>query len=157
MKLYHGSNIIIKNPNLECSNRARDFGKGFYLTSSLEQAKSWANKKTLKLESGNPTVSIYEIDENDIEELKIKKFNNASEEWFDYVIKNRKNEMDNDDYDIVIGPIANDGTYEVINLYSRGILTKEQAILQLKSYKLKDQYTFKTNKSLNILKYKGVL
>ena len=79
-----------------------------------------------------------------------------NEEWFDYIISNRRG-ISEDDYDIVIGPVANDGTYEVINLYIRGIITKEQAIVQLKTYKLKDQYTFKTMLALNELVYKGVI
>lgn len=157
MKLYHGSNVEVKNPDLKYSNKTRDFGKGFYLTTDLEQAKIWAKKKTLKLEDGEPIVSVFEIEEKEFENLKVKTFEKADEEWFDYVLKNRHDNTYYDEYDIVIGPIANDGTYEVINLYNRNILNKEQAILQLKSYKLKDQYTFKTNKSLNKLSYKGVL
>lgn len=156
MKLYHGSNVEVKNLNLEYSNKTSDFGKGFYLTSDLEQAKKWSEKKTIKIENGTPTVSIFEIEEINTKDLKIKKFDSANEEWFDYVIKNRKN-IQNEDYDIVIGPVANDGTYEVINLYTRGILERNQAILQLKTYKLKDQYNFKTTKAISKLIYKGVL
>ena len=156
MKLYHGSNVEVKNPNLQYSTKTTDFGQGFYLTSDYEQSKIWANKKTLKLKGGKPTISVFEFDENDINDLKVKRFDSASEEWFDYVVKNRCNMNSNIDYDIVIGPVANDGTYEVINLYIRGILTREQAILQLKTYKLKDQYIFKTDKSLMKLIYKGV-
>lgn len=157
MKLYHGSNIEVKNPDLKYSNKTRDFGKGFYLTTDIEQAQTWADKKALKLGSGKSTVTIFEIEENELANLKVKKFEKADEEWFDYVLKNRQDITYYDNYDIVIGPIANDGTYEVINLFTRNILTKEQAILQLKSYKLKDQYTFKTDNSLNKLKYRGVL
>ena len=156
MKLYHGSNVEVKNPSLEYSSRTRDFGAGFYLTSNLEQAEVWAHKKALKLKDGKPYISIFTFDENS--DLKIMYFSNPSEEWFDYVVKNRKNIADGkEDYDVVIGPIANDSTFEVLNLYIRGILTKEQAIIQLKTFKLKDQYTFKTNKALKNLKYEGVL
>ena len=157
MQLYHGSNVEVIKPDLDYSNRTRDFGKGFYLTTDKEQAQTWAEKKTLKIASGIPVVSVFEIDESFFETLKVKKFERANEEWFDYVIKNRLSIKDFDDCDIIIGPIANDGTYEVINLYMRNILTKEQAISQLKTYKLKDQYAFKTLESLNKLKYKGVL
>ena len=89
----------------------------------MEQAKSWAEKKTLKLESGKPVVSTFDFDEEKVSKLKIKEFTNPCEEWFDYVVKNRKELLNDDDYDIVIGPVANDGTYEVINLYLRRILS----------------------------------
>ena len=152
MELYHGSNVKVENPNLNYSYKRRDFGKGFYLTDDYEQAKAWSIKKVNKLENGNPIVSVFEF--NDFSDLKIKKFPYANDEWFDYVVDNR-NEKEDELYDIVIGPIANDGTYEVINLYMRGILQKDNAILELKTYKLKEQYAFKTQKALDRLIYKG--
>ena len=42
MKLYHGSNIAVKNPSILASDRKLDFGSGFYLTSNFEQAERWA-------------------------------------------------------------------------------------------------------------------
>ena len=154
MNLYHGSYMKIEKPILNFSNKNGDFGPGFYLTSDFEQASSWAVKKVAKLEQGNPTVSIYNYNENN-NDLKIKKFTSADEEWFEYVVNNRKN-LTNDNYDIVEGPVANDGTYEVINLYIRGILTKKQAISRLKTYKLKDQLNFKTDKAISKLTFEGV-
>ncbi|MBP5283396.1 MAG: DUF3990 domain-containing protein, partial [Treponema sp.] len=47
MLLYHGSNVEVLNPQILESDRRLDFGKGFYLTSSYEQAKRWA-ELTLK-------------------------------------------------------------------------------------------------------------
>lgn len=35
MKLYHGSHTKIEKPLLTFSNKNRDFGSGFYLTSDL--------------------------------------------------------------------------------------------------------------------------
>jgi hypothetical protein len=40
--LYHGSNQLIENPIIINSKRTVDFGTGFYLTISLEQAKKLA-------------------------------------------------------------------------------------------------------------------
>lgn len=40
MKLYHGSNVEIKNPKILESDRKLDFGTGFYLTTSYEQAEN---------------------------------------------------------------------------------------------------------------------
>ena len=41
MKLYHGSNVEVKNPKILQNNRFLDFGNGFYLTSDFEQASKW--------------------------------------------------------------------------------------------------------------------
>jgi len=42
MKLYHGSNVVVETPRIINSDRGLDFGTGFYLTSSYEQAERWA-------------------------------------------------------------------------------------------------------------------
>lgn len=44
MLLYHGSNIEVREPRLLRSQRDLDFGKGFYTTSDLGQATSWATR-----------------------------------------------------------------------------------------------------------------
>lgn len=153
MRLYHGSNILVEKPNLKYSRTSRDFGLGFYLTTDYNQASTWAHKKVTTLECGKPSVAIFNYNESN--NLKIKIFEKPSLEWFDYVILNRTSKNYNDDYDIVIGPIANDSTYEVLNLYIRGVITKENAISRLKTFKLKDQYAFKTNEALSFLKFEG--
>lgn len=40
MKLYHGSTVIVKHPNIQKGRNATDFGKGFYTTTNFEQAKN---------------------------------------------------------------------------------------------------------------------
>ena len=38
MIVYHGSTMIVREPDIEHSFRPLDFGKGFYVTSNREQA-----------------------------------------------------------------------------------------------------------------------
>ena len=45
LRVYHGSTVIVKKPNLEILNYRSDFGKGFYTTTDIEQAKRWTNIK----------------------------------------------------------------------------------------------------------------
>jgi len=59
MRLYHGSNVEVIKPKIIENNRALDFGKGFYLTTDLEQAKRWAKLKSDRIGTGNPVVSVY--------------------------------------------------------------------------------------------------
>ena len=68
MKLYHGSNLEVKEPKIIVSNRTLDFGAGFYTTSSLEQAKRWAYLQSIRRKEGKPTVTFYEFDEQLAEE-----------------------------------------------------------------------------------------
>ena len=38
MRLLHGSNVAVKNPDLKWCQSKNDFGRGFYLTPSSEAA-----------------------------------------------------------------------------------------------------------------------
>lgn len=154
MYLYHGSNVEVSNPQILESDRRLDFGKGFYLTSSFEQAKRWAELTVKRRETGKATVSVFEFDENSVSDLKILHFTQAQKEWLEYVSMNRKNQIiPNDDYDIVIGPVANDRTILVISLYFSGIYDIEETIKRLMPQKLCDQYTFRTEKAIKKLKF----
>ena len=96
------------------SDRRLDFGKGFYLTSNLEQARRWAELTVKRRGTGKATVSVFEFDDNSNSDLRILHFTQAQKEWLEYVTMNRKNQsILNDDYDIVIGPVANDRTMPV--------------------------------------------
>ena len=144
MVLYHGSNIEVSNPQIIESDRRLDFGKGFYLTSSYEQAKRWAELTVKRRGSGKGVVS----------DLKILHFTQAQKEWLEYVTMNRKDQnIPNDDYDVVIGPVANDRTMPVISLYFSGIYDIEETIKRLMPQKLCDQYTFRTEKAIKKLKF----
>lgn len=154
MLLYHGSNIEVTNPQIIESDRRLDFGKGFYLTSSYEQAKRWAELTVKRRETGKGFVSVFEFDDTSISDLKILHFTQAQKEWLEYVTMNRKNlNIPNDDYDVVIGPVANDRTMPVISLYFTGIYDIEETIKRLMPQKLCDQYTFRTEKAIKKLKF----
>ena len=50
--LYHGSYCVVENPDLEKCAKYKDFGRGFYLTSSKEQAKSQLEENAEILKEG---------------------------------------------------------------------------------------------------------
>ncbi len=154
MKLYHGSNVAVQNPLILESDRKLDFGTGFYLTSSLEQAKRWAKLTQARRENGIATVSVFEADEKILNRLNVLHFQKADKSWLEFVTQNRKNvAQQNDSYDVVIGPVANDRTMPVISLYFSGIYDADETVKRLLPQKLNDQYTFKTKKSLIALNF----
>ncbi len=110
LKIYHGSTFIVEKPSLEILNFRTDFGKGFYTTTDIEQAKKWTKIKRERLEKEkskdkvNQYVNIYEYTEN--VELNILKFENATEEWLKFIFKNRQGNEFVHQYDIVVGPVA---------------------------------------------------
>lgn len=157
MKLYHGSNVIVKTPKILEPVRSLDFGAGFYLTTDFEQAKKWSILKTERSGIGRPTVSVYEILEEDMKKLCILKFDSANKNWLEFVSMNRKNEIIEENSDIIIGPVANDNTMPVITLYLRGDYDVNEALKRLLLQKLKDQIVFKNEKSLSYLKFVEVI
>ena len=75
MLLYYGSNQLIENPIIINSKRTLDFGTGFYLTISLEQAKKLAFIVTKRRNYDKATVSVFET--SDLGKLDILKFKGA--------------------------------------------------------------------------------
>ncbi len=131
MKLYHGNNMTINAPMLLKNQRALDFGAGFYLTSSMEQAARWAKTVTRRRGNGVPVVSVFELSEQHLACLSVLRFETVNGEWLDYVVQNRRGRAIVNDYDIVIGPVANDSTLPVIDDYMAGVYTKEEAVRRL--------------------------
>lgn len=156
MILYHGSNVPVENPKIIPNSRALDFGCGFYLTSDYEQAAKWAKLTVLRREFGSPTVSVYEFND-DSSDLSVLKFDLADVNWLKYVVLNRSEKSNKDNYDIVSGPVANDNTMPVITLYLSGAYDETEALKRLLTQKLKDQYVFKTEKALSNLTLKEVI
>jgi hypothetical protein len=152
--LYHGSNMEVSNPKILSKLRALDFGAGFYLTSSKEQALKWAKIVARRRKKGTPTINIYELDEKIFANLSVLRFDVPNGEWLDFVVANRKELTLGYSYDLVVGPVANDSTMPVIDDYMDGRYTKQQAVERLLPQKLTDQYAFLTEEALRMLHFK---
>ena len=154
MTLYHGTNEDIETIDLTRGLQHKDFGKGFYLTSDKNTAIRMAQKKA-RLFGGTATLITYEMDDAALHsELKVKIFpEKACVEWLVFVDANRdrKTVMPIHDYDIVIGPIADDGVVLQLTNFREGIYTPEQAAAQLQDRHLDQQYYFGTEQALCFL------
>lgn len=154
MILYHGTNVDFKTINLEKSNKYKDFGQGFYLTDIRSQAEHLAAKKA-KLFGGYPIIQEYEFNEEllDNGDLKVLRFENPSREWAEFIFRNRNRDLNfTHDYDVVIGPIANDGVAYLLGRYEEGTLTIDDLSRELTYKELNSQFFFGTSKSLQYLK-----
>jgi hypothetical protein len=152
MLLYHGSIELVSNPEIRISNRTLDYGFGFYTTSSYKQDEDWVKRKLSDaIQVG--VVNVYEFDESYLSKLNSLLFYKPTEEWVDFVMKNRTDIDFDHGYDIVYGPVANDKVYASFALYEAGIIDKTTLIKDLKTYKLVDQYLFHTAESLKTIKF----
>lgn len=154
MTLYHGCSHIINSPEIREPERTLDFGRGFYTTTSYGQAEKLVRNRIGNKRWSRGYVNTYLFDlENALIDLKIKQFLKPNDDWVDFVLQNRMIEGFSHDYDIVIGPVANDNVYRQFALFEGGIINKESLINELMTYKLVDQYLFHSNESLRYLEY----
>lgn len=155
MTLYHGSNQDIVSIDLEKGLMYKDFGKGFYLTPDKATAIRMAQKKA-RIFGGEPTLITYELDEKGLNsEIKVKRFPaKANVDWFLFIDANRdrKQKQPVHNYDIVIGPIADDGVVLQLANFHQGIYSAQDAARYLQDRYMDQQYFFGTEKALSIIK-----
>ena len=155
MTLYHGTSEDIGAIDLTRGLRHKDFGKGFYLTPDRTTAIRMAQKKA-RLFGGTATLITYEMDDMALQsDLKIKIFpEKACVEWLMFVDANRdrKTTAPIHDFDIVIGPIADDGVVLQLTNFREGIYTPEQAAALLQDRYLDQQYYFGTERAVRFLR-----
>lgn len=154
MRLYHGTNVDFDRIDVAKSKAYKDFGQGFYLTDIRTQAEEWAKKKT-EIFGGTPVLQEYEFDESVLSssDLNVLVFDIPTEEWATFIHKNRSRKACfRHDYDIVVGPIADDGVAYLIGRYDEGTLTIAELVRQLEYKKLNRQYFFGTENAIKLLK-----
>ena len=175
MLLYHGSYISIPEIDLNRCFGGLDFGRGFYLTSSYEQAYNYVQlsiKKAMRIgnvsESFNPAdgqISVYKFhyDPN----ILAYCFQGASVEWLHFVAANRKKDLfpqllkKYGTIDIIGGNIADDQTARTLQRYIGGadfglpgtLEADRVAIEKLLPNRLNDQFCFRTQDAIDHLEF----
>lgn len=160
MRLYHGALERVEHPRILPRElyRPLDFGTGFYTTTDLEQAKRWVRNRLRHFKkAGCGYVSVYDFDESEAQSLNIKKFDGVCLEWLRFISANRLRYNVAHDFDIVMGPVANDRVYTVLTLYEGGYYDENVAMEKMKGYRLADQYLFHTQRAIALLKYEACL
>ncbi len=154
MIVYHGSTVRVEKPAFSRCRLYTDFGKGFYTTTSWEQAEKWARLKMQREGKGHALVSIFEVPDDLFQntELMILQFSGPSLAWLDFITANRRG-TPVQQYDVVFGPVANDRLYATLTLYEQSILSAEAAIDQLKTHLLFDQISFNSQRVIDFLKF----
>ena len=170
--LYHGSYCEIKEPELAKCSKQKDFGQGFYLTTSKEQEASFLKTSIAKaLAAGKIQedqdygyISIFEMKLS--KSLKVYTFKDADIDWLHCIAAHRKKqlftevEIEMERYDVIAGKIADDATNATLTAYLSGAFGKvgdkdadNFCIKRLLPNKLKDQYCFKTENAMECLKF----
>lgn len=131
--LYHGTVSEILQIDVNLGRGRKDFGRGFYMAVSRKQAVGMMHKKyreavrrSREKQESAFSKKLYKIvlDEKVLSELDIKIFENADMEWLDFVLKCREKGGLPHDYDMVIGPTADDDTALCLKSYWDGLYGK---------------------------------
>lgn len=91
MKLYHGSNRIIKQPQFGFGKKNNDYGLGFYCTEEADMAKEWA----VQAESDG-VVNVYNLDMSDLRVLNLNGDDYCILDWLVILLKNRRFDIQSD-------------------------------------------------------------
>lgn len=144
MKIYHSSDVVVCRPDTIHSREYLDFGKGFYLTTLYEQAERYAQRFLRRKKTA--WINVYELDEN-WENWKVLRFDSYNKDWLEFVSKCRMGKTV-DDYDIVIGGIANDRVIVTLDRYFAVELSQEETLGLLRFEKPNIQYCIRSERMI---------
>ena len=177
MLLFHGSYTAVENIDLNRCMLGKDFGKGFYLTSDVFQARNFIKSSILKAQNNglipitqnHGFVSSFRY-RNPEKNIQVHEFEYADKEWLWFISQNRRKSLSKNliplidpsifSADIIIGKIANDTTNPVITAYLNGLygeISSDRAVSiaidQLLPDHLSDQFCFLTEKAVSCLEF----
>ena len=84
--------MAVRKPIVSRGRGKTDFGKGFYTTTSREQAEKWAQIKRDRMgDEAHAIVSVFELDDAVLNNpaYHTRHFDGATVEWLDFVVGNR--------------------------------------------------------------------
>ena len=171
MILYHGTTHDIKEIDVTHGKPFKDFGQGFYATAVYDHARNLALRNRRIEESRSSAIGkplrltaylyTYEFDLRSADKLNVNHFYSADREWLKFIILNRTNRDRQHNYDLVIGPTANDDTRTsiraVMNAANSAILSGaalDLLLTMLEPNNLPTQYYFGSNTAANLLEFK---
>ncbi|MBE5845864.1 MAG: DUF3990 domain-containing protein [Butyrivibrio sp.] len=148
IRVFHAGYDEIKSPDIHRGRVNADFGQGFYLSDNYDFASRWVREKS----SFDIIINSYELDEST---LNIKYFERDSD-WFKYIFSNRRSMQDELlEYDVIIGPIANDTIFNTLGIMTSGFLSDDEAVKLLCVGPVYKQIVLKTQKAADNLKFIG--
>ena len=156
--LYHGSKSGIKGPIAPISRERCDFGKGFYMGTEPYQPL------TLISDFEKSKFYVISLDMTGLRVLNVK----PDLEWAMLVAYNR-GKMDevrgtslyehyaamSNGYDVVVGSIANDRMFYVLDNFFLGNITDKALVMSLSALQLGKQYVAITEKACKQVKIKA--
>ena len=168
IKLFHGSDKIIINPQYGLGKSYNDYGLGFYCTEDINMAKEWG----VGFERDG-YVNCYEFDNSDIIVLNLNGEKFCLMHWLAILLDNRTFDMpsvlasearayikdkflvDYSEYDVIIGYRADDSYFSFAQDFINGTISYRQLGNALRLGKLGQQFVLKSKKAFDSIKFIG--
>ena len=150
LRLYHAGYEIIRAPDIRFGRKNADFGQGFYLSDDEEFSRRWARERR----DAETWLNRYELCADGLNIRRLER----DGAWFDYIFANRMGYDDRlSEYDVIVGPIANDTIYDTMGILTSGLLGRDQALQLLLLGPAYEQTVIKTRKALSALRFDGAV
>ena len=72
-------------------------------------------------------------------------------EWIEFVCDCRDEKPVYQEYDLIIGKVANDKVFRVVDMYHQGVWDKERALMEIRAYPHYDQLAFISQRAIEKL------
>ena len=166
MIIYHGSEFIIKNPDLKSGKKHNDYGQGFYCTENIDLAKEWACKN-----DKDGFVNAYTLDISDLKVLKLNSEQHTILNWIALLLKNRVFHLDSEvavrareyliehfaidtsAYDVIIGYRADDSYFSFADAFINNTLPLRGLSHALRLGKLGEQIVLVSEKAFENIRF----
>lgn len=166
--IYHGSVNIIEKPIYGYGKKYKDYGLGFYCTTSLEMAKEWGVSK-----DRDGYANKYQIETKGLNILDLNDSKFTFLHWLTILLQNRSFDMPSvlateakeylisnfsislDNVDIVIGYRADDSYFSYAQDFINGTISYRQLCNAMKLGKLGQQFVLRSKKAFDRIEYLG--
>lgn len=165
-EILHGSEFVIKKPELKLGKPTNDYGQGFYCTLLPEMANEWACK-----DNHDGFMNRYSFDEDTLRCLNLLDGNHTILNWIALLLKNRtftiQDEIardareyiidnfaiDTSNYDVIVGYRADDSYFSYAQSFVSNALPLRSLSRALQLGKLGEQTVLVSDKAFEKLTF----
>lgn len=168
MRIYHGSDHIIANPQYGLGKPYNDYGLGFYCTESLDMAKEWGVQR-----GRDGYANVYELDDGGLVLLDLNEDGMTVLHWLSVLLENREFDMpsplaaeareyllqafsvDYETADLIKGYRADDSYFSFAQDFINGTISVQQLSRAMRLGKLGQQIVLKSERSFERMSFIG--
>ncbi len=166
--LYHGSNVIVVNPEYGKGARNNDYGRGFYCTEQIELAREWACAKQV-----NGYVNKYEMNMENLQILNLNDSEYNILNWLALLADNRTYWQNGSvaeeakkyirehflpdiaGYDVIIGYRADDSYFSFAQDFVAGAISLQKLSEAMRLGRLGEQIVLKSRQAFEQIQFLG--